>query len=130
MSAKITLVGRLFEDPVVRYFENGGMITTFQMRIVNGLKKEDGDQYAPSDFYKVEVNKGQAENVGKYLRKGDFVVAMGNLALQSYNKKDGTKGHTLLVKYAEVQYDYSIIERGAKAESTTKPNTTDQDFDF
>lgn len=111
----VILIGRLTKDPEIRYTSEGQMaISKFTLAIDRG--KEKG-----ADFPRVTVFGKQAENLEKYLHKGDRAAVQGRLQTGSYKNKDGETVYTTDVIADRVEYlsekkkdaqqeDFSAIE--------------------
>jgi len=80
---KVTLVGRLCADPVLRHTKSGKAVTTIRLAV----NAPDTD---PS-FYSVVAWARTAEVICEYLRKGCSVEVNGRAQERSYKAADGTE---------------------------------------
>lgn len=71
------LVGRLAEDPKVITNENGKKFSNITIAVPRNFKNEDG--LYDTDFIKVTLWNGIAENTMQYCKKGDIVGVKGRL---------------------------------------------------
>ena len=78
----IQLIGRLTQDPELR-FTNGGMATT-KLRLAVPRRKKDGEEQAPVYVDVVTFGK-QAEAVAEHLAKGRRVGITGRLEYREWN---------------------------------------------
>jgi len=77
----IQLIGRLTQDPELR-FTNGGMATT-KLRLAVPRRKKDGEEQAPVYVDVVTFGK-QAEAVAEHLAKGRRVGITGRLEYREW----------------------------------------------
>lgn len=82
-------IGRLAQDPEVRYTKTGRAVTTFSLAVNRGQPKE-GEQN-PADFIPVVVWGNLAEECGNTLAKGYKIFASGKMHVRSYDAADGQK---------------------------------------
>ena len=86
---KTFLVGRLTNDPDLRYINDNTPICTFTMAINRQYSNAQGEKEA--DYINVVVWRKQAENVKKYCAKGALVGVDGSIQTRTYDDKDGKK---------------------------------------
>src|SRR4029453_16663706 len=86
-----TIVGNLVDDPELRFTNTGTPVTNLRVavtqRIPQGGQWRDGE----TKFFKVNVWRGQAENLAESLSKGDRVMVTGRLRQRSWETPDGEK---------------------------------------
>jgi single-strand DNA-binding protein len=80
--SRVTLVGRLCADPVLRRTKSGKAVTTVRIAV----NPPDG----AASFHTVVVWNRTAEVVCQYLRKGRGVRVVGREQQRSYETGDGT----------------------------------------
>ena len=108
MLNKVTLMGRLTRDPMVKYSQDGTAIARYTLA-VDRRSRNNGEQV--TDFIDCVAFGPSAKFVEKYLRKGRKVVACGKLGQNSYTKGDGTKVYALDVVMNEHYFaDHKIPE--------------------
>lgn len=104
----IVLIGRLAQDPELRYTPQGVPAAQFTVAVDRPFTTQDGKRDA--DFIDCVAWRKLAETVGNYLKKGRLVAVQGRLQIRSYEAKDGTKR-----RVAEVICDtVRFLDRGAK----------------
>ena len=89
MLNEVILVGRLAQDPELRYTPAEGVaVANFSIAVdrpyTDPQKKE-------TDFIRIVVWRKQAENCANYLSKGRLVAVAGRLQIRQYEDKDGIK---------------------------------------
>lgn len=93
----VHLIGRTTADIDLRYTQTGKSVGTFTLA-VNRLKKEDG-----ADFIRCQVGGKTADNMAKYVHKGNKVAVLGRLRTGSY-EKNGVKHYTTDVVAEQVEF--------------------------
>ena len=79
---QINLVGRIGQDPEIKYFDSGSVLAKVNLA-VNRRKKDE----AP-DWFTLQFWGKQAEVVGNYVRKGSLIGIEGQLQLDEWNDKE------------------------------------------
>ena len=85
---KVILVGRLAQDPEVRYTQSGKAVASFNLA-VNRFSSGQGQNNA--DFIPIVAWEKLAETCGNNLTKGQKVLVDGRLQIRSYETTDGQK---------------------------------------
>lgn len=92
MINKVTLIGRLGKDPVVKHFQNDSAIAEFSLATTESYKDKEGKWQEITDWHNIKVpNKFMAERAEKNLKKGSMVYIEGKIRTRSYDDKDGNK---------------------------------------
>ena len=102
---KVYLIGNLTRDPEVSETSSGVAVARLSIA-VNRDYLEDGERKA--DYFNINVWRGQAENCGKYLKKGSKVAIIGSLQNRSYDDKDGNRRTVTEITASEVEFLSSI----------------------
>lgn len=82
---KVILVGRLAQDPEVRYTQSGKAVASFNLA-VNRYGQKDA-----ADFIPIVAWEKLAEICGNNIRKGNKILVEGRLQIRSYEAQDGQK---------------------------------------
>ena len=82
------LVGRLTNDPDLRFTPNGVAVANFTLAVERDRTNEDGTRSA--DFVPIVAWQKNAENVATYMTKGSPVLVEGRIQVRTY-EKDGEK---------------------------------------
>ena len=93
-----TVTGNIGKDPELKATKSGKAMATFS---VASTVKKDG-QEARTTWLDVVCFDEQADIVSQKLHKGDRVVVSGRLALETFQKKDGSQGFALRLMADEV----------------------------
>ncbi len=99
---KVYLIGNLTRDPELSETSSGVAFCRFAIAVNRAFAGNDGTREA--DFFNITVWRNQAENCGKYLKKGNKVAIVGSLQNRSYEDKDGIKRNITDVVANEVEF--------------------------
>lgn len=86
---KVILVGRLAQDPEVRYTQGGKAVASFNLavnRFGGGSAQKES-----ADFIPIVAWEKLAEICGNNLTKGSRILVEGRLQIRSYETQDGQK---------------------------------------
>ena len=84
------IAGNLARDPDVRYTVNKKVYARFSVAVNYRYKNINGEYQDGVDYVPIVVWGAQAENCGKYLRKGSAILIEGRVQTSSYEAKDGS----------------------------------------
>jgi single-strand DNA-binding protein len=88
MLNRVVLIGRLANDPELKYTPSGIAVSTFTLA-VNRTPNAQGEREA--DFVPIVAWRQQAEFAANYLTKGRLVAVDGKLQIRSWVAQDGTR---------------------------------------
>ena len=109
-AAHTTLVGRLARDPESRTSAKGTTIVKLTIPVDTGWGENK-----TTTWWTAAIFGKQAERAQQYLNKGSWVCVSGNASVRSYEKRDGSTGHS-----AEVAVDsWSFV--GNKQQEDSEP---------
>ena len=95
---KVILVGRLAQDPEVRYTQSGKAVASFNLA-VNRYGQKDS-----ADFIPIVAWEKLAEVIGNNLKKGSQVLVEGLMQVRSYETQDGQKRRATEVIVQTVEF--------------------------
>jgi single-strand DNA-binding protein len=97
---EITIAGNMTADPVLRKSANGRGVVRFDVAINRRRFNRETNQYddLPAVFQQVMAFGPIAENAAKTLRKGLEVVAVGQMADDSYETEAGEKRRQVVLE--------------------------------
>lgn len=98
MYHKLTIVGNLGSDPIMKYTTDGKAVTTFSVAASN--RKDE------TVWFRVSTWDKQAETCNQYLHKGSKVLVEGRLKAEPpvFQKKDGTWASSYEVTAENVRF--------------------------
>lgn len=95
MLNRVVLVGRITKDPEVRMTASNIAVCSFTIAVNRQFADANGTRQA--DFINCVVWRAQAENLGKFVKKGSLLGIDGKLQTRSYESETGTKYITEVV---------------------------------
>ncbi|MBO1209182.1 single-stranded DNA-binding protein [Mammaliicoccus sciuri] len=102
MINRVVLVGRLTKEPEYRVTPSGVQVATFTLAINRTFTNQKGERQA--DFINCVVFRTPAENVNKYLNKGNLAGVEGRLQSRSYENNEGKRVYVTEVVCDSVQF--------------------------
>lgn len=89
---KVILIGRLGDDPEVRYTAGGSAVANFSIATSEKwTDKDSGEKKERTEWHKIAAWGKLGEICGEYLKKGKQVYIEGHLQTRSWDDKDGNK---------------------------------------
>src|SRR5580704_17682375 len=101
---RVLLIGNLTRDPEVRYTPKGTAVAELGIAVNRVWYDDDKQKKEETTFVDVTLWSSQAENAGKYLKKGRPVFIEGRLQLDTWDdKQTGQKRSRLRVVSENMQ---------------------------
>jgi single-strand DNA-binding protein len=101
---KVILVGRLGQDPEMRYMPDGTAVANFSLATSDEWKdKQSGEKKDRTEWHRIVAWRGLGELCGKYLSKGRQVYVEGKLQTRSW-EKDGVTRYTTEIVASTVEF--------------------------
>lgn len=113
---KIILIGRLVQDPELRYTQSGIAVCNFTIAVDRPFMTQSGER--ETDFIDVVVWRKTAENVAKYMAKGRQVAVEGSLQIRSYEDNNGIRRRAAEVQANSVEF---LGSGGGGQQDTSRP---------
>ncbi len=118
---RVTLIGNLGADPILRSLENGDTVCDFRIAMSEAWKDKNGEKQERTEWMTVVTWGGLADTCGQYLEKGRQVYVEGSLRTREWTDKEGVKRYTTEVKATSVQF-----LGGGRSEEPAAPARTEQ----
>lgn len=99
---KVTVIGRISNEPELRYTSNNKAICSFNVAIDRGKDRDGNDQGA--DFPRVQCFGKTAENLTRYSGKGLRVAIEGKIRTGSYTNSKGDKVYTTDISADRIEF--------------------------
>jgi single-strand DNA-binding protein len=116
MLNRVILIGRLTQDPELRYTNSGTAVASFTLAVDRMRTNQAGER--ETDFINIVVWQKQAELCAQYLHKGRLAAVDGRLQIRSYENREGQK-----VRVAEVVAEsVRFLDRGDNSNSSSGNN--------
>jgi single-strand DNA-binding protein len=119
-----TIIGNLVEDPEVRFTNTGIAVTNLRVAVTQRVQQDGQWRDGDTSFFKVNVWRGQAENLAESLSKGDRVMVTGRLRQRSWETPEGDKRSVAEIEADEV--GASLKFATAKVERASERATSDR----
>lgn len=121
---KVYLIGNLTRDPELSETPSGIAFCKFAIAVNRTFTNADGNR--ESDFFNITVWRGQAENCGKFLKKGSKVAIVGSLQNRTYEDRDGNKRTITEIVANEVEF-LSVTNSSSETQNgSQRQNTASQ----
>ncbi|MBI3911566.1 MAG: single-stranded DNA-binding protein [Armatimonadetes bacterium] len=89
MLNRVILIGRVANDPELKYTPSGIPVSTFRVAVNRPVANAAGEREA--DFIDVVTWRQAAEFAANYLGKGRLVAVEGRLQIRTWTAPDGTR---------------------------------------
>lgn len=101
---KAIIIGRLGQDPEIRYFQDGTAVANFSVATSEEWKdKETGEKRERTEWHRIVAFKRLAEICGQYLAKGRQVYIEGRIQTREWEDRDGNKRYTTEIVASTMQ---------------------------
>jgi single-strand DNA-binding protein len=95
---KVMLIGRLGQDPEVRYTQSNTAVATLSLATSERYKDGNGEQQEKTEWHRVVAWARLAEICQQYLHKGSLIYVEGPLQTRSWEDNQGQKRYTTEIK--------------------------------
>ncbi len=102
------LVGRVGQDPEIKYFESGKSKTTFSIAVDRWNPKTKTRE---ADWFNIQMWDKKAESAAEWIKKGSLVAIEGRIMVSKWQNPEGEMVERYLINAS----DYSFV--GAKKDS-------------
>jgi single-strand DNA-binding protein len=118
---KITIVGYLGRDPVLRYTPQGQAVCDFSVATSERRSGGgSGESQETTTWFRVTLWGKQAETANQYLTKGKQVYVEGRLRQGEYTDREGVKRTTLEVTATDLHFLGARGEEGGNATASSR----------
>jgi single-strand DNA-binding protein len=111
---KVILVGRLGQNPEVRYTPSGAAVANFSVATNESWTDKSGQKQERTEWHRVVVWGKLAELCAQYLAKGRQCYLEGRLQTRQWQDKDGQTKYTTEVQAQTVQFLGGGAREGAE----------------
>jgi len=99
MINSVVIVGRVGQDPDIRYFETGKVKAVISVAVNRGSKNNE-----KTDWFRIELWDKQAELTGEYVKKGNLVAVEGRLDLSQWTDASGSQRENYFVRGSNIRF--------------------------
>jgi single-strand DNA-binding protein len=118
----VGLLGRLAQEPEIRYTQNGTPVASFDLAVQVPSK----DKNTPPDYIPIVCWRELAEFCGRYLTKGRQIVVEGRISTRKWKSEDG-KTHKAVEVVASRLY-FADSNNGGGTNNGNSQQTTGDGF--
>jgi single-strand DNA-binding protein len=101
---KVILVGRLGQNPELRYTPSGAAVANFSVATNEVWNDKQGQKQERTEWHRVVVWGKLAELCNQYLQKGREAYLEGRLQTRQWQDKDGNTKYTTEIHAQTVQF--------------------------
>ena len=122
---KAMLIGRLGQDPEVRYTQSNTAVANFSLATNERYKDRNGEFQERTEWHRIVAWGRTAEICQEYLRKGSLVYIEGPIQTREWEDKEGQKKYTTEVKALTMQMlDSRGDQMGGGGGAPSKPKNS------
>ena len=121
---RVTLVGFVGANPVVRYFDNGGCVASVSLGTKDSSYTLQNGTVVPerTEWHNVIFWNKQAELVDEHVHKGDKLYVEGKIQSRSYDDKNGVHRQVVEIMAHTVEFISSKEDTDDTSTVTTNQN--------
>jgi single-strand DNA-binding protein len=86
---KVILVGRVGQDPEIRYTSSGDPVINLSLATSETWKNKAGEKQEATEWHRVNFFGKPAEIINQYVRKGSQLYVEGKIKSKKYTDKQG-----------------------------------------
>lgn len=116
-------IGRLGNDPDVRYTTSGKAVASFSIAVGSQWKGKEGEKQEATEWVNITAFDNLGEICGQYLKKGSQVFIGGRMKTEKYTDKSGVDKYSTKIVAENMQMlggKSESAEPKAKQESANK----------
>lgn len=120
---KVILIGRLGNDPDVRYTAAGTAVTTISLATSESWRdRNTGEPQQRTEWHRVIFFGRRAETAGQYLKKGSQIYVEGSIRTNRYTDKNGIDRYSKEIHVNEMQ----MLGNGGSPSNPANQHVDDQ----
>lgn len=124
---KVHLIGRLGQDPDVRYSQSNTAIANLSVATSDKYKDKSGEWQERTEWHRVVFFGRTAEVCQEYLQKGSLIYVEGSLQTRKWTDKEDRERYTTEVKGYKMQMLDSKSNTPSKAPNDRGNNPPEND---
>ena len=123
---KVTLIGRLGQDPEIRYTQSGNAVANATMATNDYWTDKQGEKQERTEWHSLVFWGKLADLAQSYLKKGSQVYVEGRLQTRDWEDQQGQKHFKTEVVATTIQFLDSRISDIDSAQDTTSPKSSSE----
>ena len=125
---KVMLIGRLGQDPEMRYTPSGRPLTKLQLAVNRSWTDSDGEKKTETEWFSIVTWGKLAEICNQYLTKGQQVYIEGRIQTRRWKDDDGTQHSSVEISAQEmIMLDGRPGEDGS---NSIESSPSEEDYPF
>jgi len=121
---KVILIGRLGNDPEMRYTQDGKAVANISLATSESWKdKQTGEKKEQTEWHRVVFFGRTAEVIGEYLHKGSLIYVEGRLQTRKWQDKEGNDRYTTEIMGNEMKMLGGRSDSGDAGNTAMPPAT-------
>ena len=88
---KVILIGRLGQDPELKFTQSGIAVAKFSLATSQSWKDQDGNNQEKTEWHNIVVWRKLAEICSEYLKKGSKIYCEGSLSTSTWEDENKKK---------------------------------------
>lgn len=121
---KAMLIGRLGQDPEVRYTQSNTAVANFSLATNERFKDRNGEFQERTEWHRIVAWGRTAEICQEYLKKGSLVYIEGPIQTREWEDKEGQKKYTTEIKALTMQMLDSRGDQTGGGGAPSKPKNS------
>ena len=121
---KAMLIGRLGQDPEVRYTQSNTAVANFSLATNERYKDRNGEFQERTEWHRIVAWGRTAEICQEYLKKGSLVYIEGPIQTREWEDKEGQKKYTTEIKALTMQMLDTRGDQTGGGGSPSKPKNS------
>jgi len=109
----VVIVGRVGQDPEIKYFESGKSKTTFSVAVNRWNAKEKAQV---ADWFNIQLWDKKAESAAEWIKKGSLISIEGRIMISKWQSPEGEMLERYLINATDFGFVGSKRETQAAAE--------------
>jgi len=122
------LIGRLGQDPEMRYTQSGTALATFSIATNEVWRDKEGNKQERTEWHRIIAFARLGEICSQYLSKGKLVFVEGRIQTREWVDKEGVKRYTTEIVASEMKMLDSRGSSGAQMSFQEDPGPSDADM--
>ena len=118
---KVILLGRLGQDPELRYTQSQLPVCTLSLATNERKKAADGQWKEETEWHRVVTFGKTAENCNKFLQKGRQAYVEGRIRTNKWQDKEGKDRYTTEILANTVQFIGGKSDSGGYSQGQSQP---------
>lgn len=119
---KVILVGRLGQDPEIRYTPSGDAVANLTLATSEVWKDKQGQQQERTEWHRIVMFGNLAEIAGKYLVKGSQIYVEGKLQTRKWQDQNGQDRYSTEVVLQGFDGVMQMLSSGDNQQAAAKQN--------